>query len=216
MVSLIFLAGGRGARMGSSVPKQYLPLQDKPIALHSFEGFIQIPSITEIVVVCESEYQHFFSIHPVLFAPPGLRRQDSVYSGLKKCTKEIILIHDSARPFFEAQYIAPLIEAAKKGGAAGLAAPVTSTIKQCGIDYVVEKTLDRTLLWEMQTPQAAKRELLLKAYEHIEENHLEVTDDLAAIETLNHPVQIVPCTARNLKITTPFDLAVAKTLCAIN
>lgn len=213
MISLIFLAGGIGSRMGAPIPKQYLPLKGKPIALHSFELFIRIPEITEIVVVCEPEYQHFFS-HPGPFAKPGPRRQDSVYSGLQKSTQEMIFTHDSARPFFEAKYIPLLIDAVRSTGAAALAAPMTSTIKQCDAHHLVEKTLDRSRLWDMQSPQALWRTLMIQAFEHIQKHNLEVTDDLSMVEAMGLPTRIVPSTSRNFKITTPFDLAVAETLCA--
>lgn len=205
-----------GSRMGGSVPKQYLPLKGRPIALHSFALFAGAPEIAEIVVVCEPEHQHFFSKYPVFFAKPGLRRQDSVYSGLQKCSQEIIFTHDSARPFFETKYIPLLIEAVQSIGASSLGAPVTSTVKQCNPHHIVEKTVDRSRLWEMQTPQAARRDLFVKAYEHVRKHNLEVTDDLAALEAIGHFAKIVPSTPRNLKITTPFDLSLAEFLCATN
>lgn len=214
MITLIFLAGGVGSRMGASIPKQYLPLKGKPIALHSFEVFTQILEITEIVVVCEPEYQHLFS--PAIFAKPGPRRQDSVYSGLQKSTQEMIFIHDSARPFFEAKYVPLLIDAVKTTGAAALATPMTSTIKQCTVNHLVEKTLDRSSVWNMQSPQALWRTLMIRAFDHIQKHHLTVTDDLSMVEAMGLPTRIVPSTPRNFKITTPFDLAVAETLCAIN
>lgn len=212
MITLIFLAGGVGSRMGTSVPKQYLPLRGKPVALYSFELFTQIREITEIVVVCEPEYQHFFS--PAIFAKPGPRRQDSVYSGLQKSTQEMIFTHDSARPFFEAKYIPFLIDAVRTTGAAALAAPITSTIKQCTATHLVEKTLDRSRIWDMQTPQALWRTLMIQAFDHIQKHNLDVTDDLSMVEAMGLPTRIVPSTPRNFKITTPFDLAVAEALCA--
>ncbi len=214
MITLIFLAGGIGSRMGAPLPKQYIPLKNKPLALYSFETFLQAPEITQIIVVCEPEYQHFFP-PSVQFAKPGPRRQDSVYSGLQKSTQEMIFIHDSARPFFEAKYIAPLIAAVQKTGAAALASPVANTIKQCSTDLLVEKTLDRSHLWDMQTPQALWRSLMIEAFDYLHKHNLTITDDLSMVEAMGLPTQIVPSSPRNFKITTPFDLAVAETLCAI-
>lgn len=215
MTTLIFLAGGIGSRMGAPIPKQYLLLNHKPIALYSFETFSKCPLITEIVVVCEPEHQHFFS-GPVRFAKPGPARQDSVYSGLLEATQEIVLTHDSARPFIESKYLPPLLEAVRRTGAATLATPVTSTIKQCQTNRIIEKTLDRTLLWDIQTPQAMRRELFFQAFAHVKKHNLSVTDDLSMVEAMGHPAEIVPCTPRNFKITTPFELAVAETICATN
>ena len=133
----------------------------------------------------------------------------------------MILVHDSARPLFEMQYLPPLLEAAERTGAAALGTAVTSTIKHVSSNHIVEKTLDRTHLWEIQTPQAIKRDLFFKAFEHMHAHNLEATDDISMIEMLNLPSEIVPCTPRNLKITTPFDLILAETLlskdlCATN
>lgn len=215
MITLIFLAGGTGSRIGARVPKQYLPLEGKPLALHSFDILRRVPEITEIIIVCEPEHQSYFT-YPVLFATPGPRRQDSVYSGLMKSSQEIIFIHDSARPFVEAKYIPPLLEAVRTSGAAALAIPATNTIKECTSNHHVEKTLDRTRLWEMQTPQGIRREILIKAFDYVQKNNLEVTDDLSMVEAIGLPTKIVPSSPRNFKITTPFDFEVAKKLCATN
>lgn len=212
MVSLVFLAGGVGGRMGTPIPKQFLAIENKLIALFSYELFSQIPEITQIVVVCEPEYQKLFPKGP--FAKPGKRRQDSVYSGLLKTDQEIVLTHDSARPFVEAQYIPPLLQAIRRTGAAGLATPVMNTIKQCNSSHIVEKTLDRAHLWEMQTPQGMRRDLFFKAFNELKGR--EVTDEMALVEAMGLPCEVVPSSSRNFKITTPFDFAVAKTLCATN
>lgn len=215
--SLIFLAGGIGSRMGSPVPKQFLPLSGKPIALHSFELFARSPEIDEIVVVCEPSRRALFECEkPLRFALPGKRRQDSVYSGLLHTSAQsrYVLIHDSARPFLDSAGIRSLLAAVQRTGAAALAAPVTSTIKEACLSHLVQRTLDRSRLWEMQTPQALLRSLLFTAYEHAIRNHLDITDDISLAESIGHPSEIVPYTPRNFKITTPFDLAVAETLLA--
>lgn len=215
MVTAILLAGGLGTRMGASVPKQFLPLRDKPIALYSYELLARSPLISEILVVCSPIYHPLFP-SSTLFAMPGPRRQDSVYSGLQKATQKIVLIHDAARPLLEEKYLSPLLEATERTGAAALAVPVTSTIKQTAPDRLVKKTLDRSTLWEIQTPQAIQRDLLLQAFHHAETRHLTVTDDLSLIEAMGHPTELVPSSPRNLKITTPFDLALAEVLCVTN
>ncbi len=197
--------------MGALTPKQYLPLNGKPIALHSLDLFIKIPEISEIIIVCEPEHQSIFP-PSAIFAKPGQRRQDSVYSGLLKSSQEFIFIHDSARPFPEAHSIPLLLEAVRSTGAAALATPVTNTIKRCSPQGIVEQTLDRSQLWEMQTPQAIRRDLCFEAFRHIQTHNLQVTDDLSMIEALGLPAQIIPSSPRNFKITTPFDLALAETL----
>ena len=215
--SLIFLAGGIGSRMGSSVPKQYLPLCGKPIALYSFDLFARSPEIDEIVVVCEPSYRHLFQCEkPLRFASPGKRRQDSVYSGLLLTSPQAryILTHDSARPFLDAAGLRSVLATVQRAGAAALASPVSSTIKEANPSHLVQRTLDRSRLWEMQTPQALLRSLFFDAFEHALRNRLDITDDISLAEIIGHPTEVVPYTPRNFKITTPFDLAVAETLLA--
>lgn len=216
MISLILVAGGTGSRMGAPIPKQFIPLNGKLIARYSFDLFLLSSEISQLVVVCDPSYQYIFStdVKPLDFALPGSRRQDSVYNGLQKCDPkaELILIHDSARPFLEAKHLNSLIEAGRRVGAATLAAPVCCTIKQCDRSKKVEKTLDRSRLWEIQTPQALFADLLRRGFESVIEDNLEVTDDVSIAEAIGHPVEIVTGSPRNIKLTTPFDLAVAQTI----
>lgn len=211
MASLIFLAGGRGSRMGNSLPKQYLDLNNQKIFLYSLKVFQKCPLIEEIVVVCEPEYEPLFP-NISLFAEPGKRRQDSVYHGLLKTTKEIVLTHDSARPFVEEKALYDLMDAIERTGAGALGTPVTSTIKETDVNRVVKKTLNRSNLFDMQTPQGMKRGLFFKSFEFIHKNGIDVTDDLSMCELIGAPSEIVPSSPNNFKITTPFDLRVAETM----
>lgn len=210
--ALIFLAGGRGTRMNSAVPKQYLPLGDKPIALHSFEYFSRSKWIMEIVVVTENEYEPFYSLEekPLAFARPGTRRQDSVFHGLQKVSEkaEYVCIHDSARPFVQNIPFEKLFLTAMETGAAALGSKVVSTIKQCCDKQSVIKTLPRENLWSIQTPQIIRKDLLMEGYKQLKNE--DVTDDVSIIERLNYPVKIVESTPLNTKITTPEDLEQAR------
>ncbi|MBI5346302.1 MAG: 2-C-methyl-D-erythritol 4-phosphate cytidylyltransferase [Chlamydiae bacterium] len=211
-ISLIFLAGGKGLRMGLDTPKQFIPIKNKILALYSFEIFLSIKEISQIVVVCEKEFQHFFG-SKTMFAPPGKRRQDSVYNGLQKldqCT-DLVLIHDSARPFIEKESVLNLINEGLNYKAAVLASSVASTIKECENNFVV-KTLSRSRLFEIQTPQALEYNLLKQGFEYIQKNNLEVTDDVSIAEILGHKVKIVTGKPNNIKITTQHDLEIAKKL----
>jgi 2-C-methyl-D-erythritol 4-phosphate cytidylyltransferase len=214
-ISVILCAGGTGTRMGAAVPKQYLPLDGKPIALYSFELFAKSPEIDEIIVVCDPSYQPLFRCNEksLRFALPGKRRQDSVYAGLLKTAPQadFVLTHDAARPFLKSASLTAFLQTLVRADAAALAAPVTSTIKQCLPCKKIEKTIDRSCLWEMQTPQGMRRSLFFQALEHIHRQGLEVTDDMALAEAMGYPAEIVPSCATNFKITTPFDLAVAQT-----
>ncbi len=202
--------------MGSPIPKQFLPLGGKPVALHSFDLFLSLSEISEIIVVCAPPYQHYFtsSTTPLRFALPGLRRQDSVYHGLKAChpNSKLIMIHDAARPFVEKKNILDLICAADRTGAAALATPASSTIKICTPQKIVQQTLERSTLWQMQTPQALLPSILHQGFLQTLQKNLEVTDDVSLAEAIDHPVEIVNGSPSNFKLTTPFDWLVAQTL----
>ena len=200
--------------MGHAIPKQFLPLGEKPIILHSLEIFTQISHIQEIIVVCEEKYQSLFSSFPVKFALPGLRRQDSVLNGLQKVSKDIpwVAIHDGARPCISKELVCTLIQEGQTHGAACLATPVRLTIKQSCPENFVRKTLDREQLWECQTPQLMKKDLLARGFAHAREKGLTVTDDVSLVELLNHPVKLVKGCYSNIKITTPEDLISAQQL----
>ncbi|XP_074275051.1 2-C-methyl-D-erythritol 4-phosphate cytidylyltransferase, chloroplastic-like [Silene latifolia] len=217
-VSVILLAGGKGKRMGASMPKQYLPLLDQPIALYSLYTFSQMVEVKEIVVVCDPSYRDIFEgakekIHVDLkFAEPGKERQDSVYSGLQAIDSnaELVCVHDSARPLVSSQDIGKVLKDAWLHGAAVLGVPSKATIKEANNDRFVVKTLDRKTLWEMQTPQVMKPALLKEGFELVNRKGLEVTDDVSIVEHLNHPVFITESSYTNIKITTPDDLIFAE------
>ncbi len=150
--------------------------------------------------------------------PGGARRQDSVFNALKKVGAEsgLVLIHDAARPFVKAGEISVLIAKAERFGAAILGVPVKATLKQVkssqpkGAGFVVEKTLDREKLWEAQTPQVFRRDIIVKAYQRL--SRIDVTDDAALIERMGKPVVLVAGSYDNIKITTPEDLIIAEAI----
>lgn len=216
---LIFLAGGIGTRMGTEIPKQFLPLNDKPVALYSFDTFYKIPEIEEIVVVCDEEYRHFFADYDqsrLTYALPGLRRQDSVYNGLNALKhqhdRSLICVHDSARPLINQEDIRKVVRTAYEWESAVLGVHVKSTIKLCDASQFVINTLDRSHLWEIQTPQVVIYKLLKEGMEQAKVLHLPVTDDVSLVEFLGKAVKVVEGSYQNIKITTPEDLALAKIL----
>ncbi|TYJ30321.1 hypothetical protein E1A91_A06G122800v1 [Gossypium mustelinum] len=217
-VSVILLAGGKGKRMGASMPKQYLPLLGQPIALYSLHTFSRMIEVKEIVVVCDPSYKDIFEeaidkINVDLkFTLPGKERQDSVYSGLQAVdlNSELVCIHDSARPLVRSGDVEKVLKDGWLIGAAVLGVPVKATIKEANSDSYVVKTLDRKTLWEMQTPQVIKPELLRKGFELVHREGLEVTDDVSIVEHLKHPVYVTEGCYTNIKVTTPDDLLLAE------
>ncbi|XP_048437686.1 2-C-methyl-D-erythritol 4-phosphate cytidylyltransferase, chloroplastic isoform X2 [Pyrus x bretschneideri] len=197
-VSVILLAGGQGKRMGASMPKQYLPLLGQPIALYSFYTFSQMIEVREIIVVCDPSYKDVFEdakpkIQKELkFTLPGKERQDSVYNGLQ-------VLKDGCL-----------------NGAAVLGVPVKATIKEANSESYVVKTLDRRTLWEMQTPQVIKPQLLKEGFELVNREGLEVTDDVSIVEHLQHPVYITEGSYTNIKVTTPDDLLLAERMLSMS
>lgn len=214
-ISLILLAGGSGTRLGSSIPKQFLKLAGKEIALYSFDLFLSLSWINEIIVVVNPQYQGVFktmSQKRVVFAAPGMRRQDSVEQGLSKAsaTSEWIAIHDSARPFVTKEEVIRLWAGAQEAGSAALGTPAKNTIKQVDAQGYVIKTLERETLWEMQTPQILRRDILEEGLRLTTDQKITVTDDVAFAELLGRRVKLVPGLSSNFKITTAEDLKLAQ------
>lgn len=209
--ALIFLSGGKGLRMASSTPKQYLPLKDKPLVLHSLKVFQSMDEIKEIIIVCAPNYSSIFG-NGFQFASPGARRQDSVWNGLQQVSREaeLICIHDGARPFIQKKEILEVLKCAQKHGASALGTPIPYTIKKCDPTRKVEDTISRESLWQMQTPQVVRRDLLEEGFAKARKENLTVTDDVALAELVKGSVQIVPGSVKNLKITTPLDLEFAE------
>jgi 2-C-methyl-D-erythritol 4-phosphate cytidylyltransferase len=216
-ISVVLLAGGLGTRMGLPTPKQFLPLGGIPIVLHSFHLFAALHDVAEIIVVCDIPYRiHFpdLSSPRVHFAMPGGRRQDSVWNGLCACLEQsnLICIHDSARPLLSEQDVRSVITAAREHRAAALAVPVKPIIKQGNDNGFVEKTLERSSLWEMHTPQVIAPDLLRKGFEIADKNRLTVADDTTLVELLGQPVKLVHGSEDNLKVMTPMDLTIVEAL----
>lgn len=221
-VSLVLLAGGVGKRMGAPIPKQYLEILGQPIATYSLQTFSSMREVGEIVVVCEDEHKQVFSdamaklpagdSKPLSFAKPGKERQDSVYNGFQAISADaaLVAIHDSARPLVTAEDTTRCLQDAMQVGAAVLGVAVKPTIKEVDVDGSVVKTLQRSRLVEVQTPQVIKPALLTAGFELVQRESLEVTDDVSIIEALGEPVKITYGSYSNIKVTTPDDMSVAE------
>jgi len=217
LISAILLAGGTGSRIGGPIPKQYLPLKEKPIVQYSYDLFLSLPDISEVIIVCKPEFQTYFaksSLKPIRFALPGKMRQDSVASGFAHVSPmcNYILIHDAARPLIQKKDVHKLLKEGLPVGAATLGIPMKSTIKEVDEKGIVKQTLNRSRLFNIQTPQFLKRNILAKGLQEAQKKNLTLTDDVSLAELVGHPVKVVLGSDDNFKITTPEDFEVAKQL----
>ncbi len=217
-------AAGAGVRMGSDRAKQYLHLRDRPILAVTLQALQKCISLDAIVLVvpsgdvayCRSEIVEKFHISKVeKVVPGGKRRQDSVRMGLEALNgrHELVLIHDGVRPMVEPRLVEAVIETALRKRAAIAALPAKETVKAVDDGNQVTATYDRTKVWLVQTPQAFRYEDILKAHrEALAKGLSEATDDAFLIEKMGIPVSVVPGSERNIKVTTPHDLALAQFL----
>jgi 2-C-methyl-D-erythritol 4-phosphate cytidylyltransferase len=221
----IIAAAGTGYRMASDRPKQFLELAGTPIIFHTLKPFELCDSIHEVIVVLPAAESAEFLAQAgkrgirklTRVVPGGATRADSVKRGLqaiRSATAEIVAVHDGVRPFVTVEEIENTVEAARRDGAAILVAPATDTIKLVENGTIV-KTLDRSGLRQALTPQCFRYDLLRQAYEHADVRDASVTDESVLVERLGHPVTIVEGSARNIKITTPYDLLVAGLLLSL-
>src|ERR1044071_6332748 len=215
-------AAGTGPRMASDRPKQFLLLAGTPIIFHTLRVFEQCESIHEVILVLPAEESAGFvsaagkyGLRKVArVVPGGATRADSVKRGLmtiRSATAAIVAVHDGVRPFVTVEEIDAVVAAAQSDGAAILVAPVTDTIKHVNDQRIVQ-TLDRGGLRRALTPQCFRYDVLRQAYEAADVTDPSVTDESVLVEQLGHRISIVEGSARNIKITTVEDLAIAEAI----
>lgn len=220
MVTAVFPAAGQGRRMNVGINKVFLDLLGKPILVHTLQRFSRSKKIDYLVVVVAAEEVSF--IRKLLKAVPGLKpyqvvaggseRQYSIANGLAVVPEnsEIILVHDAARPLTSIETIDRVVEGAREVGGAIAAVPEKNTVKIVDEDGIVKETPPRKTLWEVQTPQGFRREILMEAYRKAKEDAFLGTDDSSLVERLGVPVKVVESDYRNIKVTTPEDMLIAE------
>lgn len=234
----IVLAAGSGRRMKSDVAKQYMPLGGRPLiwyALHAIEESSVIDDC--ILVACQEDVLNGYVSEQIVerygfhkvdtIVAGGKERYDSVYQALKVIADEdmalpnkdgYIFIHDGARPFLTEDILKRCLAEVERTGACVAGMPVKDTIKIADGEGYAAQTPDRALLWQIQTPQVFETTLITEAYEKLmrEKERLtaagiQITDDAGVVETLmERPVKLVEGSYRNIKVTTPEDIAVAE------
>lgn len=224
--SAVIAAAGRGKRMGLDMNKQYIEVLGQPILAMTIQRFEDCGHIDEIVIVAnENEIEYcresivdkysFKKIKAVI--PGGETRQQSVFRGLSQVSADcgIVLIHDGARPFILEESIMSCINAAVTYGAACAAVPVKDTIKLADAGGFVDRTIDRSGLWQIQTPQAFEYGLIMDAHRKALNEGFDGTDDAMLVEKLGGKVKLVMSDYYNIKITTREDLIFAEAICSI-
>lgn len=225
MTAAIIVAAGRGERMGAKLDKAFLSLGPRPVVAYAIMAFESCPDIQDIVLVVRREQMaaakgmaQMFGISKLRrIVAGGARRQDSVSNGLAALAPETrcVAIHDAARPLVTSALISATVRSALKHGSGVAAKRLVDTIKYVEKGAVVTRTMDRTKLWSVQTPQTFKIELLRQAYAALAEKGETVTDDAAAVELLGEQVRLVEWEQPNLKITVAEDLTVAAAILRI-
>jgi 2-C-methyl-D-erythritol 4-phosphate cytidylyltransferase len=209
----ILLAAGQGRRMQDAVPDKVLaPLAGRPVFAHSVGAFLASGVADFYVVVYRDQAQMLrlsaYSPTPSVHVRGGRERQDSVAHALAVLPADIahVFIHDCARPLVRPEQLVALHKIVRCEGAVVLAHRVTDTIKVHS-DSARLRSLDRSRLWAMETPQVFDRALISRAYAAVKARGLAVTDDASAVELLNRPVALLENPHPNPKLTTPADLA---------
>ncbi|MES2309203.1 MAG: 2-C-methyl-D-erythritol 4-phosphate cytidylyltransferase [Verrucomicrobiota bacterium] len=222
-LSAVIVAAGKSQRMGFD--KILTPITGTPLVVHTLQGILSSPLVKEVILVIRPEMKPQFEVAvrsldtfvPVKYVDGGAERQDSVLAGVEASDSSsgYVMIHDAARPFVNAEVIQLVLDVAKECGAAVCGTPASDTLKEMGEGGQIQKTLDRSKIWAVQTPQIFKRDLILKAYQENRKSGTVVTDDTAAVEKIGNPVKVVPYTGINFKITSPADWALARTYLAV-
>jgi len=215
----IIVAAGSGTRMAGA-DKLFTEVAGQPLLAHAIAPFQECASIERIVLVMASLnlkrgrdlVERYGFTKATALVKGGERRQDSVRLGLEALGGcDYVAVHDGARPLVTPELIARGLEAARETGAAAPAIPIADTVKEAGPNGIVLRTLDRSRLWAVQTPQVFRYELLLRAHREIT---ADVTDDAAMVEALGEPVRLFEGSRANIKVTTVEDLTLIEALTA--
>jgi len=214
-------AAGVGARMGASLPKQYLKLEGKTILEHTVERLLEIPYLKGVVLVINPFDEILPTLelihHPkIQIVEGGQERCDSVLNGLYALENRLqpldwVLVHDAARPCVELQDIDQMVVELEEhlvGGILGV--PVSDTVKRLNENYGIEETVDRRVLWQAQTPQMFRYGILLQSLRQALQAGETITDEASAVELANYVPLMVEGRRDNIKITRPEDLPMAE------
>ena len=223
-VTAIIVAAGEGKRLGGRVSKSFLPIAGRPLVLRTLDRFFSTQSIEKVIlVVAEKELRRSqaliqndpnLSHRSWVLQAGGATRQESVRRGLDKLDTdcEIVAIHDGARPFVSSSLIDRCVDKAYGAGAVVIGVPVRDTIKVVSEEHWVQATPARKTLWDMQTPQVFRKEIIVEAHHWGVRQAIEATDDATLVERIGQPVFLLEGERTNIKITVAEDVLLAEAL----
>ncbi len=220
-VAVIIPAAGAGRRFGGDVKKPFALIDNRPVFIRSVELFLNRPDVCQVVIavapddydVVKEKYAANIMFMGLKLVKGGAERFQSVRAALEHVVPEadLVCVHDAVRPCVLESWIDNVFAEADKTGAAILAAPLTGTIKRVAESGVIDATIPRENLYEAQTPQVFRKDVLLKAYADLPDD-FRPTDDAQVVERTGHPVAVVASDRRNVKITTGSDMNLAAAL----
>ena len=222
---VVIVAGGKGLRMGGDLPKQFIPMHGKPLLMHTLEAFYKWNNEAEIILVLPLDHQPYWQMLckeigckvPHRVVTGGETRFHSVRNGLEVIESEllssgeqaIIAVHDGVRPFVSSDTIDSCFKSAENNGASVPVLPMIDSLREIKSEEE-SSPVDRSKYCSVQTPQVFRSDILFESYKQ-EYNSL-FTDDASVVETKGFKVSLVKGNRENIKITTPFDLLIAKAI----
>lgn len=220
-VAVIITAGGKGERFGGELPKQFIELKGKPIIIHTIERFSQIDSVESIIIPVHSEWFTYTKELIAKYDLPkvkdvvvgGKERQDSVYNALQSSALEdmdIVMVHDSVRPFVESKLINKIIEQTEDFGAVIAGTSPKDPVKEVNTKGEIQRTIQRNKVSISQTPQSFWKDIITNAYQKARDVNYIGSDSSQLVEFLGYKVSVVEGSEYNIKITTQFDLKLAE------
>jgi 2-C-methyl-D-erythritol 4-phosphate cytidylyltransferase len=216
---VVIAAAGKAERFGGGEKKTFAKLDGRPLFLRTLELFVTRPDVCQTILAVapedleqvKSKYGPNLGFMGVRLVQGGDRRVDTIAAALEAVSDEAeyVAVHDAARPCVRAELVDRVFDEARKSGAAILAVPLTGTIKRVSGAKVVEETVARAGLFEAQTPQVFRKDLLRDAYGRLDPAVVDITDDAQVLELAGTAVAVVESDGTNLKITTRSDLPLA-------
>lgn len=214
--SVIITAGGIGKRMGSELPKQFLVLGGKPVLVHTLELFFKYDPTIEIILTLPNEWRGYWETVidkyycrvPHIVVNGGEERYHSIQNALKRCSGNLIAVHDGVRPFVSFETLDRCFSALNQYGAVVPVLKLKESIRQTNEN--TSNAVNRSNYRLVHTPQCFHTAVLRQAYQQA--YHDKVTDDACLVEELGYTIHLVESNEENIKLTTPFDFLIAETI----